>query len=297
MKYRARKSYGSLGGLGGRSGYLKPRDHMEAYRRFSPPETEYERKVKDSVRRSELAGPSPLSQNRSSYKTNIDQIKNESSMSRSEVEHLIDGAINGALVEMKRRSGSGEIPDDKYQAVKEEAEAVGKRIEKARENDNEVTVVDFVNDILQEKFDREKTQHLSGLNELRQDLVNEKWNEADSVSSMEDLEKISSEVGKINDGFFKYVDWLEEQKENPNEQTPSFDDVEQRFGIIKHGFEDLEGQKRDLRDQMDNDIAELELLDNRVGEMRREIDLPDFTKVYDQEYKKRVDYDSEVEGY
>lgn len=295
MAYKEKKSYGGrMGGFNARSGYFKPsRDAMAPYRHMPPPETEYTRRVRDSVLRSELSGPSSISSRWPNYKISQDS-KTEVGTTRTEVEKMVESALDDALAQIKERSDSAEIPQEKYKTMRETADDIKEKLEISHSAGGEETVVDFVNEFLQDDFNSERTSRLSELNELRQDLVNQKWKEAEEIGTFEELGRITGEVDRINNDFFKHLDNTELTEDN--EQAPlSWDEMQQRLGHVKYGIEDLIERNHGLQKQIDDDISQVDSMNGRLDTMRNGLtDSIDLS--YTEQQRKTRNYDSEIGG-
>lgn len=200
MVYKAKKSYGGRsGGFGSRSGYFKPSwDPMPAYRQPSAPESEYDRKLKNFISRTETRGPEPISSDYRRYHIN-QHLKNiETGLSKTEVNALIESSLKDAFKNFIEAKGISQVPDEIFEVALDTADQVARRFQNNVEQ-NEVVVHSF----------RLPDLNIGQLNEIRQQQVNEKIREMDNAKTFEEVGTIASDVREINGKFFDQLDGLQ----------------------------------------------------------------------------------------
>ncbi|MEO9310261.1 MAG: hypothetical protein ABI337_08220 [Nitrososphaera sp.] len=267
MDYKNRKSGGKFGGTGIRSGYIrprdyiKPRDYMAPYRHTLQPETEYERKVRNSILMSETRGPSGFSSDYKRYQISH-QINNvEIGMDRKEVQKLINSSLKDAFKRFVEEHGVEQVPTEIVLVADDAVHEVVKRMQDAGQNEVKA---------------EQPSIEIGKLNEMRQEYVAEKWKEADQAATLDEAEKIMSEIRDINSDFFNRLD-----------SAP---------------IETMQNQKGEIESAI-NEVNPLldgsGLRNSRVDEVQEFA--PAFDLTYDSNLgirkPKRIDYDYEVEGY
>lgn len=260
MDYKNHKSGGKFGGAGIKSGYIRPRDHMAPYRHTPPPETEYERKVRNAISMSETKGPSGFSSDYKRYPISR-QINNaEVGMDRKEVQDLITASLKDTFKRFVEEHGVDQVPTEVVLAADDAAYEAIKRMQNAGQTEVEE----------QEPVD------IGKLNESRQEHVAEKWKEADQATTLDEAEKIMSEIRDMNSGFFTKLDSL------PSETADT------RY-----------------QNETESAINEVNPLFESAGLHAKAKEAPEFVSAFDLtqdanlevQKPKRLDYDSEVEGY
>jgi hypothetical protein len=162
---------------------------MERYRRQSPPETEYDRKVRNFISKMETSGPSPISFNYHRYQTNRPHVEHVPEISRKEVQDLINDSLKDAFKRFVEERNMEKVPDEAVLVAYDAVDAAVKRMTEPQKGD----VVELQADI-------------GALNEMRQQRVNDKWKEADRAETLDDAEKTMSEIRDINSEFFGNLD-------------------------------------------------------------------------------------------
>lgn len=194
MAYKIKKSYGGKMGGFGSSGYFKPtRDPMAAYKQHSAPESEYDRKVRSALLKSETTGPSHVSFDYKKFQA-VNQPKDvEVGVSKNEVQELINSSLKDAFKRFVEEKHVEVVPDEAVLVAHDAVDAAVKRMMKPQEETVEQQPVD-----------------ISELNETRQEHVNEKWKEVDQAQTLDDAEKAMSEIRDINSEFFGNLDKMEQ---------------------------------------------------------------------------------------
>ncbi|MDE1764934.1 MAG: hypothetical protein KGI27_01535 [Thaumarchaeota archaeon] len=135
MRYKSKSSKGFGGyGRGGRSGYLQNRDPLAPYRQFSQPESEYDKKLKSSVLRSELSGPSKLSDSDPSYREFLARQYTEHKTDFKDFDDLTENILKKAIDEFRKETSLSEMPQEMYEVEKESAELKASRFEEMKDN-------------------------------------------------------------------------------------------------------------------------------------------------------------------
>ncbi|HJT10428.1 MAG TPA: hypothetical protein VJ771_06570 [Candidatus Nitrosotalea sp.] len=135
MGYKTKPSKG-FGGFGRsyRSGYLQNRDPLSHYRQFSQPESEYDRKLKSSVLRSEISGPSKLSDSDPSYREFLARQYVEHKTDVRDFDDLTENILKKAIDEFRKETSLSEMPQEMYEVEKESAELKASRFEEMKEH-------------------------------------------------------------------------------------------------------------------------------------------------------------------
>lgn len=193
MAYKIKKSYGGKMGGFGSSGYFKPtRDPMAAYKQHSAPESEYDRKVRNSILKSEMAGPSHGSFDYKKFQA-VNQPRDvETGVSKNEIQELINSSLKDAFKRFVEQKNVEKVPDEAVLVAYDAVDAAVKQMIKPQEETIEQSPVD-----------------ISELNETRQERVNEKWKEVDHAQTLDEAEKSMSEIRDINSEFFGNLDRME----------------------------------------------------------------------------------------
>jgi len=247
-----------MGGYGS-SGYFKPtRDPMAAYRQHTAPESEYDRKVRNALLKSETTGPSHISFDYKKFQA-VNQPRDvETGISKNEVQELISSSLKDAFKRFVEEKNVETVPDEAVLVAHDAVDAAVKRMMKPQEETIELQPV-----------------NISELNETRQEHVNEKWKEVDQAETLEDAEKAMAEIRDMNSEFFGKLD---------NMEKDLFDDSAQK-GEIGSALTDTNpllessGLKRSPVDEVQNFAPTVDFIqDERI------------------ETKKRnsLDYDSEL---
>lgn len=214
MAYKKIKSYGKkLGGLGaGNLGgnYRQTRNPITPYLKPSEPESQYSRNLKNKILRDEVSGPSGFLSGNYGYK-NKHQDYVERVPSREEINKLVDESLHEALKRHVEETGVKPVPTEVVLVAHDAATIAANRFNK-NEKPAEVKPA--------ETFSREDLSHQ---NEIRQQRVNEKMVEFNNATSLEEVERIGSEINQINQNFFNKMDRLEgsPQKSEPVEPSSS----------------------------------------------------------------------------
>lgn len=191
MTYRKKSGYGARGFGGGRhsSGYLKRRDPMDAYRTFSRPPDEYERKLRARLERQDVSGMSGnFSADTSNYR-NITRQPVETKLSQREVDELSDKILGNAIEEFKRINAVDEVPQEKYEVMHDMSERMTDRMEETKNHPNDnTTVLDFVKEFLYDDVadDRWHSDILEKVGEV-QDQKTEQRYQLDSEITPQDV--------------------------------------------------------------------------------------------------------------
>lgn len=194
MAYKT-KGYKGSGGYKPKSGYLRPSDPMERYKRQSAPETEYDRKVRNFVSKTEMSGPSPVSLNYHRYHTNRPQVEHVPEISKKEVQDLINDSLKDAFKKFVEEKNIEKVPDEAVLVAYDAVDAAVKRMTEPRQEEATEQLVD-----------------VGSLNEMRQERVNEKWKEANHAETLIDAEKAMSEIREMNSEFFGNLDNMEKDR-------------------------------------------------------------------------------------
>lgn len=199
MVYKAKKSYGGRsGGYGARSGYFRPSwDPMPAYRQPSAPESEYDRKVKSSVLRSELSGPSNFNDSsNSSYR--IKEKRSDPGISDKDARELIDASLKDAIREFKSRLGVSELPVENYETMRETADALEKRFREIQNDPNDdTTVMDITQEFLEDKLSN--SDIMERIEETRNQMDQVKKETLEIRDSLPEMEKFAENMKRYND--------------------------------------------------------------------------------------------------
>jgi len=260
LVYKAKKSYGGRSGsFGARSGYFKPSwDPMPAYRQPSAPESEYDRKLKNFISRTETRGPETFSPNYHKYHIN-QQFKNlETGLSKTEVNALIESSLKDAFKNFVEAKGKSQVPDEIFEVALDTAEQVARHFQNNVEQ-NEVG----------ERSEQPPNLSIDQLNEIRQQQVNEKIQEMDKAKTFEDVGRISADVREINGKFFDQLDCLQNDvgaERAINETNPLLESS---------------GAKPTKVDETPEFVPAIDLLSDDQLEVQK---------------RRRLDYDSEVDA-
>lgn len=107
---------------------------MAPYRQPSLPESEYDRKVKSSVLRSELSGPSRLSDSDPTYREFLAQQYEEQKADFKDFDEIAEGILKRAIDEFKKETGLSEISRESYEAEKYSAAVNAARFQEMAEH-------------------------------------------------------------------------------------------------------------------------------------------------------------------
>lgn len=180
-----------MGGYGS-SGYFKPtRDPMAAYRQHIAPESEYDRKVRNALLKSETTGPSHVSFDYKKFQTVNQPRELETRISKNEVQDLINSSLKDAFKRFVEEKNVETVPDEAVLVAHDAVDAAVKRMMKPQEEATEQPI------------------DINALNETRQEIVNEKWKEANQAETLEEVEKAMSEIREVNSDFFGKLDSME----------------------------------------------------------------------------------------
>lgn len=185
-----------LGGFGARSGYFRPSwDPMPPYRQPSAPESEYSRKLKNSISRAETKGPEPISSEYRRYHTNQQSKNLETGLSRTEVNALIESSLKDAFKKFVETNRVSQVPNEVFEVALDTADEVAHHFQNSAKQ-NEIG----------EKSEQDTDQNVGQLNEVRQQQINEKNHELYKAETLEDAERIMGEMREINGRFFDQLD-------------------------------------------------------------------------------------------
>lgn len=131
MRYKS-KLKGS-GGYGLRSNYLPHRDPYSAYRQRTAPETDYDRKLKNSILQSELTGPSRFVSREPSYRNVLQRNYEETKSELKEADEFTDNILKAQLGSFSEVTGNSEVPQEKYLEMKDQSIEAGQRFLEMKE--------------------------------------------------------------------------------------------------------------------------------------------------------------------
>lgn len=209
MAYKIKKPYGRRMGGFGSSGYFRPtRDPMVAYRQHAAPESEYDRKIRNSLLKSETTGPSHVSLDYKKFQAVNQPREVEIGISKNEVQELINSSLKDAFKRFVEEKHVETVPDEAVLVAHDAVDAAVKRMMKPQEETTEQQPVD-----------------ISELNQTRQERVNEKWREADQAETLEDAENTMSEIRDINSEFFGNLDKMEKDLFDESDQKGEIESV------------------------------------------------------------------------
>lgn len=202
MVYKIKKPYGGKMVGFGSSGYFKPtRDPMAAYKQHTAPESEYDKKVRNALLKSETTGPSHVSFDYKRFHA-VNQPKEvETGVSKNEVQDLINSSLKDAFKRFVEEKNVETVPDEAVLVAHDAVDAALKRMMKP-----------------QEKTMEQQPVNINELNETRQERVNEKWKEVDQAETLEDAEKAMSEIRDMNSEFFGKLDKMEKDLFDESDQ-------------------------------------------------------------------------------
>lgn len=152
MGYKS-KSFKGFGGQGGsyRSGFLKIPDMMARYRQPSAPESEYDRRLKNSISRSETNGPSRFTDSDPNYREFLARRHEETKDIFKDFDQQVEDAVKKAVEDFRRREGT-EMPQEIYETERDRAIESAERFEMMKESPE-----DFYSQII--PLQRENTIH------------------------------------------------------------------------------------------------------------------------------------------
>ena len=178
---------------------------MEHYRVPPQKESEYHRKLRQSIERDELSGPDVFRDSNPNYR--IQEVKEDSDSGK-----FRESIIHDAIEQFKEQHNVDEIPEDKYEIAQDTAQELTEKLEDIHSDSNyNPTVVEFTENFL-DKEPREEQSDLSLMNEARQVIIDEKMKEVDNFETLEQVEDKMSEIRGINDTLFDYMDSYDMQQ-------------------------------------------------------------------------------------
>lgn len=231
MPYGKKYSKGSGGGYGGfnhKSGYLAQRDPLAAYRRQSPPMSDYDRKVRSKLERPDVSGMSGnFETNPDSYRQNMARHQQEARFSQKEVDEMSEKLLEGAIEDFKKTMGVSEMSQETYEMAKDTVDEMSRRFVEAKyDPEKNIRVVDFVSEMLAKK--EEPFESTSDILE-----------QVDRVKT--EMERMKNETLEIRDSLPEFENLAEEMK-TADEMTRQMGlDVQQMRDMVeRHNMDDME---------------------------------------------------------
>lgn len=191
-----------------RSGYFPTKDMMEHYRVPIEKESEYHRKLRQSIERDELSGPDAFRESNPNYR--IQEIKEDRESPR-DWEKFRESILHDAIEQFKKQNNVDKVSEDKYEIAQDTAQEITEKLTEIQSNDHyNPNVVEVTEQFLSKPEVVEDNQSdLSLINDARQTIIDEKMKEVDSLETLEQVEDKMGEIRGINDTFFDYIDSYE----------------------------------------------------------------------------------------